>query len=65
MDMAIACKKFGPTALRQINYCRLYLNVILLSDITDPTGTCIEDAAYAGDKDALYTDQTTDSVHQA
>ena len=38
MDLVLSSKKFGPAAMKHINYCRLYLNVILVSDITSPNG---------------------------
>ena len=43
MDIAILAWKFQPAALKHINYCCMYLNVILVSDITDTSGTHIED----------------------
>ena len=64
MDMAINSKKFGPTALRRINYCRMYLNVLLLSDITTPNGQRIDDAAYLGNRDDLHHFETHDRVNQ-
>ena len=64
MDMAIASRKFGPAALKRINYCQMYLNVLLLSDITMPHGKQIEASAYHGDRDALHSVHLGKSVNQ-
>ena len=64
MDTAINSRKFGPAALHRINYCRMYLNVLLLSDITSPNGKHIDNAAYTGDRDAMPPLETLHSVHQ-
>ena len=65
MDIALNSKIFGPSALRRINYCRMYLNVLFLSDITSPNGKCIDKAAYVGDRQALQSYEVGDSIHQA
>lgn len=39
MDLFLSFNIFSPKQIRHLNYCRLYLNVILLSDITDISGT--------------------------
>ena len=64
MGTAIHSKKFGPTALRRINYCRMYLNVLLLSDITTPNGQHIDEAASMGNQDDFHRFETYDRVHQ-
>ena len=64
MDMAIASRKFGPAALKRIIYCQMYLNVLLLSDITMPQGKYIETSAYNGDRDALHSVHSSHCVHQ-
>ena len=60
MDLAL---KFFPAKkksakLRRINYCRMYLNVLLLSDITTACGTKIDPAMYQGYP--ANTESTTD-----
>ena len=35
MDMVLADPKWKPIEIKRINWCRLYLNVTTLSDITD------------------------------
>jgi hypothetical protein len=39
---------------RHINYCRLYLNVITISDITEPDGKCICSDVYQYNKSTLW-----------
>jgi hypothetical protein len=45
--------RLSAKTLKRINYCRLYLNVHTLSDITNATGTEIDDAFYEGDINLL------------
>ena len=42
----------------------MYLNVLLLSDITSPNGKHIDGAAYAGDIEALHSYDLGHKVHQ-
>ena len=48
MTEVIKSGKFAPCDIRRVNYCRMYLNVVLLSDITNAGGTAIDDAMYRG-----------------
>lgn len=48
MDVAINHKSIKPCELRRINYCRLYLNVVLLSDICTAGGNRIDESMYWG-----------------
>ncbi len=41
MDAICDCRRFTGGQIKQINACRLYLQVLLLSDITTPCGTFI------------------------
>ena len=65
MDQAISSGKFGPTALKRINYCCMYLNVLLLLDIALPNGQTLDRAAVIGDREALCSITPTHSVNQA
>ena len=65
MDVALSSKRFKPAALKRINYCRMYLNVILLSDITNPNGTHLDDAAYRGEYDDIISHNLGHRVNQA
>jgi hypothetical protein len=42
MDIIQHSKKFTDSEVRQLNYCRLFLNAITLSDITHTTGTRLD-----------------------
>ena len=63
MDVVLTCGHFKPAAIRKINYCRMYLNVLLLSDIVMPCGTRLDPAAYEGTR-ALYFTTPNHYVHQ-
>jgi hypothetical protein len=49
MDLAIGTKKFGKAELRRINYCRMYLGVLLLSDIVSADGKRIIQSVHSGE----------------
>jgi len=55
MDVAIRSKKFKPIHLRRLNYCRLYLNVLLVSDITNANGTELDPETYQGSPSEVTT----------
>jgi hypothetical protein len=38
MDIILEANVFTDAEIRKLNYCRLYLQVITLSDITKPNG---------------------------
>ena len=63
MDVALTCGRFKAATIRRINYCRMYLNVLVLSDIVMPCGTRFDPAAYEGTK-ALYFTNPNHQVHQ-
>ena len=64
MDAVLSCHKFGPAAIKLINYCRLYLNVILLLDITRPNGRHLDRAAYEGNSTNLLSTRPGHSINQ-
>jgi hypothetical protein len=53
MEVVLADKRFKKAAIRRINYCRLHLNVLLLSDIVTPCGRYIDPDAAAGNLEGL------------
>jgi hypothetical protein len=59
MDVAIRSKKFKGAALRRINYCRMHLNVLFVSDVVTPCGICLDPQMYKGteerDKTTMYS----------
>jgi hypothetical protein len=48
MDIVLE-KKFKPAQTRRVNYCRMYLNVLLISDIATANGTAIDPKMYKGE----------------
>ena len=58
MDVALLSNKYKPASLKQINYCHLYLNVTLLSDITCPNGSHLDKAPYDGNLPKLSLGST-------
>jgi hypothetical protein len=62
MDMAIRSRKFTPGQLKKINYCRMYLNVLLLSDVVKANGKELDEGLYAG---TLRPNMTKHRVNQA
>ena len=65
MDVVLESKKFRPATIKRINYCRMYLNVLLLSDITLPNGKQLDHAAYNGHKQGMSSSDSGHSVNQA
>ena len=64
MDLVLSSKKFGPMAIKRINYCQLYLNVTLMSDITTPNGRHLDKAAYEGNFTCLQSTNPGHRVNQ-
>jgi hypothetical protein len=44
MDIVITSKKYKPHQVRKINYCRMYLNVTTVSEMTNAKGDIIQAA---------------------
>ena len=55
MDVAIQSGKFKPTKLRRLNYCRLYLKVLLVSDVSNANGTALDFNLLLGSQPAITT----------
>ena len=55
MDVAVASRRFRPAELKRINYCRLYLNVLLVSDIATAKGDYIDAMMYTGEANPVTT----------
>jgi hypothetical protein len=64
MDLVLADKRFKKAAIRRINYCRMYLNVLLLSDITTPCGRSIDPDAAEGYRDGMIGYTSAHCVNQ-
>jgi hypothetical protein len=48
MDIVLCDKRLHPAQIRRINFCLLYLNVLLVSDICTATGDSIDPDMYSG-----------------
>jgi hypothetical protein len=55
MDIAMKSGKFKPVQLKLLNFCRLYLNVLLVSDITNASATALDPSAYRGNNSISVT----------
>jgi hypothetical protein len=53
MDSVVASPIFTPKQIRLIHYCRLYLQVLTLSDITLANGLFLDPALYIGNQSLL------------
>ena len=56
---------FTPAQIKRINYCRMYLNVVFLSDVCNAAGTAIDPAMLTGDFDATMSKCNHHRVNQA
>ena len=55
MTIALESRKFKPAQLRRINYCRMYLNVLHVSDITNAKGDYIDPLMFSGEAQPAIT----------
>ena len=53
MDSVVSNPAFSPSQIRQVNYCRLYLQAHTLSDITMANGVCLDPAIMLGQRSLL------------
>ena len=64
MDLALTSTKFKPYQIRLINYCRLYLWVVTVADISNANGTHILETAFQGNPAARVVNPNWCHVHQ-
>jgi hypothetical protein len=57
MDIILQSNQFKPAEVRRLNYCRLYLNVVTLADITKPNGFDLDPCLLEGNV-SLYSSST-------
>jgi hypothetical protein len=57
MDMIIQSARFTPQEIRKLNYCRLYLQVVTLADISKPNGRELDPCFLQG-APSLYSNRT-------
>ena len=58
MDHVLTSKQFKPSEICQINYCRLYLQAVTVSDISNATGSRL----FGGVQNGSTTDVTSTST---
>ena len=64
MDMIQNSKQFTASEVRQLHYCRLFLKVNRLSDITHTTGTRLDGSTLLGDPSIYSSTRIGNSIHQ-
>ena len=64
MDHVLDHEKFTPANIKAINWCRIYLGVVTISDMTNANGTHILQAVWEGNLEAMPTRNTWLRVHQ-
>eukprot|EP00957_Ditylum_brightwellii_P104588 7969157-Ditylum_brightwellii.AAC.2 len=58
MPKVIASRKFKGKDIHQINYCRIYLNVTTIADVTLASGKQLDPHMYKGER-SLYSSVAT------
>lgn len=64
MDHVLAHATFKPKQIKAINWCRLYLGVVTIADMSNAAGTHILQGMYDGDKTAINNTNRWHQVHQ-
>jgi exonuclease III len=64
MDVIINSKIFSKGDVRKINYCRLYLQAVTLSDITKPNGEDLDPSMLAGSPSMMSSITKLVTIHQ-
>jgi hypothetical protein len=65
MDLLVGAEAYPPEVLRTINHCRLFLNVITLSDITNAAGTHLIPGVEWGEHDLFPSSSTHHAPRQS
>ena len=64
MDVILESNRFTAAQTRRINYCRLFLQAVTFSDITDATGMQLDASKLNGTPSAMSSTTTWLQVHQ-
>jgi hypothetical protein len=59
MDIIIQSAKFTPKEIKTLNYCRMYLQAVTLSDITNAAGNALDMHMLAGNVDNISSSIST------
>ena len=65
MDWILSCNHYTPAEIRRLNYCRLYLNVVTVSDLATPDGLHIDLCFRDGTSSPKSSQSTILGIHQA
>jgi hypothetical protein len=65
MDMILDSGQFTKAQIRRLNYCRLYLQAVTVSDITDANGIALDQSKRRGDSSFQSSTTTLLQVNQA
>ncbi len=64
MDAILQSNQFSPAQIRHLNYCRLYLQAVTISDITDVAGRSLDKSKLHGKPSLMSSTTTLLHVHQ-
>ena len=64
MDVVLESNKFTALQIRRINYCRLFLQAVTISDLTDATGHKLDSSKLNGIPSIVSRISTWLHVHQ-
>ena len=64
MDHILESKMFTPRQIRKLNYCRLYLQAITISDLTTTTGNALDPSKLVGHPLLQSSRATWNSINQ-
>ena len=64
MDLILKSKKFQPAQIRTLNYCRLYLGAVTISDLTTTSGLNLDNAKLQGHISQLSSTTRWLKIHQ-
>ena len=64
MDVIIDSKKFTKAEIRRLNYCRLYLSVITVSDVSMPSGKSLDMSMLRGTPSEMSSKPRGPIIHQ-
>ncbi|MEM7284523.1 MAG: hypothetical protein AAF438_23235, partial [Pseudomonadota bacterium] len=64
MDDIIRSNRFTNAEIKQLNYCRMFLQVLTLADLTDASGNVIDSTKITGDPSLMSSRTSLHHVHQ-
>ena len=64
MDAILQSNQFSPAQIRHLNYCRLYLQAVTISDLTDVAGRSLDKSKLHGEPSLMSSTTTLLHVHQ-